>query len=339
MTETPNVLPDRPRSGPLPAVGMDLLSDVLRVVRLSGAVFLRGEFAAPWGFTSPGATELANVLSPGASRLVLFHVVMEGVCHVTLDSGESARAREGELVVLPYGNQHTMSNPETTAAVPIAGLLPSPPWETMLVMRHGQPGGAPTRILCSYLHCDDLLFNPFLKALPSLMKVSPSASAAAWIDATVRYAVDQAGEAGSAPGSLLTRLPEILFVEALRQYVGRLPETQSGWLAAIRDPAIGPALAAIHAEPTRQWTVDALARKAAASRSVLAARFVERLNQSPMRYLTNWRLQLAIHLLRSTELTVAVIAGQVGYDSEAAFSRMFKRHLGLPPAVWRERHR
>lgn len=339
MPDPPNTLPERPKMNPRGANHVDLLSDVLRTLRVSGAVFLRGEFSAPWGFESPCAEDLAAVLSPGAPRLVLFHVVVEGACHVTLDTGESAHVRAGELVMLPYGNQHTMSNPDEADAVPIAGLLPPPPWESLVLLRHGTPGGASTGILCSYLHCADGLFNPLLKALPALMKVSPSESAAEWIHATVRYAMNRAEETGAGSEALLTRLPEILFVEALRQFVESLPDAESGWLSAIRDPVLGPALAAIHADPARPWTVDELARKAATSRSVLAARFVEQLDQSPMRYLTNWRLQLATHLLTTGDLPVGVVAGRVGYDSEAAFSRMFRRHLGLPPATWRDRNR
>jgi transcriptional regulator GlxA family with amidase domain len=197
-------------------------------------------------------------------------------------------------------------------------------------------GGPTTRVLCGYLSCDDLLFNPVLRALPRLIHVrARPGPGAEWREATLRYMLEEAGRAHAA--GLLARLPELVLVDCLRQYVESLPATQTGWLGALRDPILGRALTLLHAQPAEPWTVTQLARRAGASRSILAARFTHALGVSPMRYLLHWRLQLAADLLRGTRLGVAIIAQRVGYESEFAFSRAFKRHVGASPAAWRER--
>jgi AraC-like DNA-binding protein len=271
-------------------------------------------------------------LCPGAERLVLFHVLLEGRCRVRLGSGEEALLSEGEAVVIPYGDQHEMGHPADARAVPIASLLPPLPWTSMAVLQHGG-GGETTRVLCGYLECQDLLFHPLLKALPPLIHVRPATPAAAeWLRASARYTAAQAGKGGFTRG----RLPELLLVDCLRQYAEELPAARVGWLAAIRDPVVGRALALLHGGPAEPWTVESLARRAGVSRSVLGERFAALLGVPPMRYLMQWRLQLASHLLRSAPAALAEIAGRVGYESEAAFCRAFKREMGVPPAAWRE---
>ena len=203
--------------------------------------------------------------------------------------------------------------------------------------RRRRRADAPTRVLCGYLHCDDLLFNPVLRALPRLIHVRPSSGEAAqWREASLRYTLEQAGKAGPAGAALLARVPELVLVDCLRQYAESLPEKQTGWLAGLRDPVVGRALVLIHAQPDKSWTVTGLARSVAVSRSILAERFRQVLGVSPMRYLSQWRLQLAAGLLRDGGRGVAAVAARVGYESEAAFSRAFKRHLGASPAAWRE---
>lgn len=328
-------MPETPDSAQQPLQpAAELLADVLRRIHLASAVFLRGEFTAPWAFASTDAATLCTIVQPQARRLVLFHVAVEGKFTVSLGSGESATTQAGDAVVLPYCDVHTMGSPPGTPPVPIATLLPPPPWTQMPVMRHGG-GGAPTRILCGYLHCNDLLFNPLLRALPRLVHVRPaSEQAAQWRQASLHYAAEQAPpEAGSA--SLLARLPEMVLADCLHQYAMDLPPGRSGWLAALGDPVLARALVLLHARPADPWTVDALAQKAAVSRSVLADRFGQALGVAPMRYLTQWRMQLAADLLRaSPRLGLAEVADRVGYESEAAFSRAFKRCLGVAPAGW-----
>ncbi|HTO97304.1 MAG TPA: AraC family transcriptional regulator [Myxococcales bacterium] len=317
--------------------GGPLIEEALRMVRLSSAVFLRADFTAPWAFESLGPRECAQALCPGTERLVLFHVVAEGRCEIRMQSGEAAALGPGEAVVLPYGDRHLMGQPLGTKPVPIASLLPPLPWPAPPVLRHGG-GGADTRILCGYLHCEDLLFQPFLEALPALIHVRPPTPAAAeWLRASARYALED--PASWRTVGLAARLPELLFVECLRQYVAALPPARTGWLAALRDPVVGPALKALHTSPAQGWTVEMLARRAATSRTVLGERFAALLGQPPMRYLAQWRLQLAAHLLRTTAETLPAIAGRVGYESEASFSRAFKRSVGEPPAFFRSRSR
>jgi AraC-like DNA-binding protein len=242
----------------------------------------------------------------------------------------------GDALVLPYCDVHEMGDPDEAVPVPIASLLPPLPWKEMPVVRHGG-GGRPAQILCGYLQCDDLLFSPILRGLPRLIVVRPaSAHAAEWRQASIRYALDASARSDAGGDTLLARLPELVFLDCLRQYVEGLPQDGIGWLASLRDPVVAEALRLIHAEPAAPWTVTDLARRVAVSRSVLAGRFRQAMGVSPMRYLTQWRLQIAADLLRDTGLGVGALAGRVGYDSEAAFSRAFKRHLGLAPAVWRE---
>jgi AraC family transcriptional regulator, alkane utilization regulator len=324
MTATPELMPEAPAAEAL-------VEDALRLVHLSSALFLRGEFRAPWAFASLAPAECAAAVCPGAERVVLFHVVLEGRCSVRLESGEEACPGAGEAVVLPYSDRHLMGQPADAAPVPVAQLLPPLPWTRMPELRI-DGGGTATRIVCGYLHCEDLLFHPLLRALPPLIHVQPTtAPAGEWLRASARYALAEAGR----PGGAGARLPELLLVDCLRQHLRRLPGARTGWLAALRDPVVGRALLLLHQAPAERWTVERLARRAAVSRTVLGERFAAVLGEPPMRYLTQWRLQLAAHLLRSTPATLPEIAGQVGYESEAAFSRAFKRGLGAPPAAWR----
>jgi AraC family transcriptional regulator, alkane utilization regulator len=320
MTETPN-----PHA---------VLSEVLRRVRLASAVFLRGEFAAPWAFVSATSQVLAQVVAPAARRLVLMHVAVEGAFRITLDTGETAEVRQGEAVVLPYCDVHTMGYPELAAPVPIVELLPMPPWTELPVTARIDGGGAPSRVMCGYLHCDDMLFDPLLRALPRLIHVPAAAGPAAqWREASVRYALEAAAKPGAS--ELCARIPELVLIDCLEQYAASLTVDRAGWLGALRDPVVGRALALMHAQPTEDWTVEGLAQRLAVSRSVFADRFTQLIGLPPMKYLAQWRLQLAADLVRTTELGIAEIAGRVGYDSEAAFSRAFKRQFGASPASWR----
>jgi AraC-like DNA-binding protein len=334
MTWTPDLMPESPEGAALPPApdAAGLIDEALRLVHLSSAIFLRGEFTSPWAFASMGPQEYTAAFSPGAERLVLFHIVLEGRFRIRLESGEDALPGAGEAVVLPYGDRHVMGYPQEAEPVPVARLLPPLPWKAMPVMRH-EGGGSRTRILCGYLDCQDLLFHPFLRALPPLIHVKPASAQADWLRASAHYTVEEAARGGT-PSA---RLPELLLVDCLRQYLERLPSPRTGWLAALRDPVVGRALALLHEAPADRWTVAGLARRVAVSRSVLGERFATVLGEPPMRYLAKWRLQLASHLLRSSTATLPEIAGRVGYESEAAFSRAFKRGLGLPPATWRAR--
>jgi AraC-like DNA-binding protein len=214
-------------------------------------------------------------------------------------------------------------------------LMPPPPWTTLPVIRHGG-GGKPTSMVCGYLYCDDLPFNPVLATLPPFIRVRPSGGPLAkWVNASVEYAMHATESHRSDGDPLLQRLPELLFTECLCDFAAQQADNDHGWLAGLADPAVGRALACMHRQPEQPWTIKELARRAATSRSVLDERFRELLGQAPMSYLTAWRLQLASRKLRTTSATMAEVADAIGYGSEASFSRAFKRHAGVSPSEWR----
>jgi AraC-like DNA-binding protein len=276
------------------------------------------------------------MLRSDARRLVLFHVIAEGSCWIRLSSGEYLEASEGDVLVVPYADQHAMGVAEHVPPVPISSLLPTPPWDELPVIRQGG-GGDRTSMVCGYLHCDAPMFEPVVNALPAVFIVRPpSGPAADWINASITYALDASG-CSSAQASLALRLPELLFREVLRLYVQSGPPHLSGWLAALDDPITGRALTELHREPASAWTLDELAGRCACSRSTLSERFSRLVGRPPMQYLAEWRLQLAAQLLQETALGVAAVAYRVGYESEAAFNRAFKRAMGKPPVQWRLR--
>lgn len=325
MTVPPKELTDPP----------DMLADVLAGLRLAGAIFLRAEFTAPWAYESPPSDQLTAVLRPEAKRLILFHIIAEGRCWLRSSSGGQIEASAGEVVVLPYGEQHVAASAQDVAPVPIVSLLSPPPWQSFPVVQHGG-GGARMAMVCGYLHSEDPLFDPAIRALPSVFAVRPpEGPAAEWVRASIQYALD--ASEGHRPVSTATsvRLPELLFAEVLRLYLESAPAREVGWLTALRDPIVGPALLELHADPAHRWTVEELTRRAACSRSVLTERFGRLLGRAPMQYLADWRLRQAAGLLRDTDLGVAAVAYRVGYESEEAFNRAFKRAMGHPPARWR----
>lgn len=336
MTRSPSSLTDSPDSGLAPpAPPADPLADVLATIRLSGAIFLRAHYTVPWAYESPPPDIMASMLHPGAKRLIMFHIIADGRCSIRVRGGESLEAGSGEVIVLPYGEQHVMGSADGVPPVPIGSLLPAPPWEQLPLICHGG-GGAATNVVCGYLYCDDAIFDPVVRALPPLFSVRPPAGPAAdWVAASIQYAIDASGGRYPTSSGVEVRLPELLFVEVLRQYVESADPHLGGWLAALHDPIVGRALVALHAEPARRWTADDLAWQVACSRSTLNERFGRLLGSAPMRYLSEWRLQLAAGLLRDTTLTVSAVASQIGYESEEAFNRAFKRAMGKPPAQWR----
>lgn len=331
MSSLPDLLSDQPAI----AADDDVLADVLRWLRIGGALFLRAEFSTPWAYESPPSEALAQALHPGARRVLLFHLVPEGDCVLWLRGGSPVPLCAGDVIILPYADQHWVGSSIDAPPVPIASLLPAQPWATMPVIRHGG-GGEPTQIVCGYLHSDELAFNPVLSTLPKLMHLRPRGTPlAAWVDASFRYALHASQGRRSTDDVLLQRLPELLFAECLRLYRSQEDVQRPGWFGALADPVLGRALSLMHADPARDWTLDALAREASSSRSRLDAHFRQRLGMAPMTYLAQWRLQIAAHLLRGTRQSLAAIAERVGYASEASLSRAFKRTTGVSPIVWR----
>jgi AraC-like DNA-binding protein len=312
----------------------DVLDTALERIRLSGALFLRAEYTEAWSYESPAAPDVAGMLLPGRERVILFHVIAAGACWIRLRDGEPHWAQVGDVVVLPYGDQHRMGGTEEAACVPMASLLDPAPWERLPVVRHGR-GGPRTDVVCGYLHSEDPLFDPGLAALPPVFVVRPTGSAAGWVRASIDYALELSDGRGATAGPLHARLPELLLVEVLRLHLTTAPSGAHGWLAALRDPALAPALGAVHRAPQAKWTVQDLAAAARVSRSLLDERFRRVLGSSPMQYVTAWRMHVATDLLASTDLSVRAVARRVGYESEEAFSRAFKRSVGRSPAHWR----
>jgi AraC-like DNA-binding protein len=338
MLHTSTVLPAIPEPRLAAAGSFDVLSYLLRVVRLSGAALFRGDLSAPWAVKTVDSTKLAHIVLPKAKRPLLFHLVAEGHCWIALPDCHRVQLACGDIAVLPYGDAHTMGCDGGHEPVPVAGLLRDASWNTGLpVVVHGG-GGETTRIICGFVHCDELLFNPLLKTLPALLHMNTEEEPAeSLLAGSVRHLIGEAQAARAGSTCLLARLSELLLVEVLRRHMTALPPETVGWLSALNDPLVGRALQLLHADPAHGWTVNSLARKVGASRSSLATRFKTLLGQPPMRYLTYWRLQLAAELLRDGAIGMAALAASVGYDSEAAFNRAFKRYTGEPPTAWRNR--
>ena len=316
----------------VPARG-EPLTDALERLRLEGAIFLRAEYTERWALGDQGGPLFAAMMHPGAQRLILFHVVASGRCFVSCADGERYWANAGEVIVLPYGDVFLMGGVEPVEPVSIMSVVPPPPWTEMPIVRYGE-GGPRTDVVCGCLYSEDLLFDPALKAFPPVFVVRPTAGPArAWFDASVAYALE--ASSGQGRGLPSTKLPELLIIEVLRLHLANAPAADRGWFAALRDPVLGPAMKAIHTAPERKWTVADLATEAAASRSLLDGRFREVLGLSPIRYVKEWRMRIAQDLLATTDVTVASVARRVGYDSEEAFSRAFKRAYGRSPSLWR----
>jgi len=333
MTDTPISLPGTPARGPSPPETTDILSVVLRAVRLSGSFLFRAEFSSPFCCAAPDSRLVAPLLVPGAKSLIFFHVVTEGRCVAEVEKHEPMVLGPGDVIALPYGDAHAIGNPAGAAPTPMSKLLPPPPWPEPPMVVHGG-GGEVTRILCGFLSCDDALFSPVLTNLPRVLCVR-GRERPSWLETSCRYMLEEASVHRPGGACLLGRLAELLFVEVLRRYIEETGEHEIGWLAALKDPMVGKVLELIHGDLARAWTVDALGRAIGLSRSALAERFRHLLNEPPIQYLTRWRLQTAAQLLRDTDEGIAAIAAQVGYESEAAFNRAFKRHAGEPPAAWR----
>jgi AraC-like DNA-binding protein len=310
------------------------LSGTLARLRLQGAIFLRGEYTEAWAYDSLPPRDAVAVLAPGAERMILFHVIASGRAWIETDDRERHWAEAGDVIVLPYGDRHRIGGTEPAEWVSVAELIDPPPWERMPVIRHGGDGAA-THVVCGYLTCDHPLFDPRLRALPQVFVVRPPEGPARdWVRASIGYAAQQTALVASDRFEAPTKIPELLLTEVLTLHLATTPAEQKGWLRALRDPVLAPALAAIHASQGRKWNLLGLARQANVSVSLLDERFREILGLAPIRYLTGWRMHVAKDLLRSSDLSVVAVAHRVGYDSEEAFSRAFKRETGLAPSSW-----
>ena len=314
---------------------MDALSDVLRIVRLTGAVFMDAEFTEPWCIGEPSGVEVCIEHMPHAQHVVIYHLVAEGRCEVSLPGADALSARAGDLIVIPGGEAHSLGSDLSRRPVPGGPLVVQRGPDDVPQVRHGG-GGTVTRMVCGYLACDSSLFDTVLAALPRVMVVDMhEGPRAQWLTASIQFSIAESAAQRAGSATVLAKLSELLFVEAIRRHIEGLPPDQAGWLSGLRDRFVGKTLALIHSKPAHPWTVDELAGAVGLSRSALAERFGALVGQPPMQYLTRWRLQLAADLMRSGARNLASVAADVGYESEAAFSRAFKRELGMTPAAWR----
>lgn len=332
---------------------MDVLSDVLRSVRLCGSVFFTTDFSSPWAVDSPNPDLLATIVMPEADHVSLFHILMEGECVVDCDRYPRVAMESGDVVVFPHGHAHTMRSEDSAESTPLNLVLSCPSPDALPNVSLGG-GGRRTRFICGYLNCNQR-FDPLFEALPSMLIIRrrtgygtveaidrtpreiadvPQVSGT-WLATTLKFAVNEALAARPGNAAMLGRLTELMFVEIVREYMQRLSRGERGWLASLKDPYVGKAVRLLHESPRRPWTVDLLAHEVAMSRSGLAQRFTRLLGQSPMKYLSEWRIHLAKQMLRDRGDNIETIAERIGYESQPAFNRAFKRATGSPPAVWR----
>ena len=314
---------------------MDALSEALASVRMTGAIFYHAECTAPWGFRVPHLHDVAHVLAPGTERLVSYHLVIDGKAVVCFPGEEDIPITAGDILIIPHGDAHTVSNGSPSTFLDSGASLGRYLAGDLTTMRLGG-GGEMTKFVCGYFGCERHAERLFLAGLPLMIKINLRGDPAGeWLENSVRHLVSQAGSSRPGQSILLSKMAEALFIETIRRYMEALPAEQTGWLAGARDPVVGGALALLHRKPCHRWTVEELAAETGVSRSVLAERFSRFLGEPPLTYLARWRLQLAARMLQTTRESVIQVASEVGYDSEAAFNRAFKREFDVPPGQFR----
>jgi AraC-like DNA-binding protein len=332
MIDAPEVIAGAPDSR------MDALSDVLRVTQLTGGVFFDAEFSGPWCIAARMEAGLCAPFMGPTTHLIPYHYVVSGALLVALENQEAEPLRQGEMVLFPNNDLHRMGSdlslPPTSARELLSGVQGDGPYQ----IRHGEVGPS-TRLICGYLGCLSARGNPVFSALPSFMKISTEQSReSSWFRSLFEYAANEMPLGGAGAATVLAKVSELLFVEAVRRYARELPIGRTSWLAGLQDPIISRALALLHKQVARDWSVEELGREVGLSRSALAERFVSLIGMPPMQYLAQWRMHLAAVSLKSTGLPLAQVGERAGYQSEAAFSRAFKKAYGAAPASWRRQN-
>ncbi len=329
----------------------DPLSDVLRSVRLRGAVFWYVGCRDDWVAASPPTREIAAAAIPGAEHVLAYHLIVKGASWAAVEGLPPVRLGSGDIVMFPQGDAHVLSNAPgaRTPQILDAGFVhatrdaarPVPVTYRGSVVEPGlqlPPDDASTVVVCGFIGCDRRPFNPLIEALPRLLHQNVG-GLGAWVAPVMHQAVSESRQRRPGSAAVLERVSEMVFVDAARRYLESLPDDASGWLAALRHPQVGRAIGLLHERPAEPWTIDELGRQVGLSRSALHERFAGLVGMPPMQYLTQWRMQRGAALLREGRATVATIAQEVGYESEAAFARAFKRLVGHPPAAWRRAQR
>ena len=317
-------------------ISMDALSEILRVIKLDSAIYLNGEFSEPWCLATPEACTLTPVFTQGPGQVIIYHLLCEGRAYVQMPDGARIALTPGDLITFPQGHKHILGSGPRMTPVEVGAVLPGV-LEAGLELMHFGGGGDLCHFICGFLIYDPQLSQAFFEGLPPLIKVNIRDDIEGkWLENSLRFSVVQALSSEAGASATLTKLSEVLFAETLRRNIRELPEGQTGWLAGTRGKDVGNALTLLHHRPAHPWTVAELARETGLSRTVLSERFRHFLEEPPMTYLTRWRLQLGANALATTSHSVAQIAVEVGYESEAAFNRAFKRQYGLPPARYRK---
>jgi AraC-like DNA-binding protein len=305
---------------------MDVLSDILAAIRLKGTLYFSTEFHPPWG-----------VRVPQLGRVARFHLVMRGTCWVRVEGHrDPIRLETGDLVLIPDGAEHVLADTSDTPCRTVEEVVKAAGFTGRGALVMGSPDdGAPTRMVCGHFAFDEDMWHPFLEQMPPALVVR-------WDDEVRNYRLEEAfriiarevQEGRPGHEAVVARLSEILFVQLVRAWAQRKDHNR-GVLAALADARLGAALSAIHERPEERWTLESLSRRAAMGRTAFAERFAEVVGQSPLRYVTLWRMQRAKRLLAESRLSLDQIAERVGYDSAASFSRVFKKAVGQSPGAYR----
>ncbi|WP_421725074.1 AraC family transcriptional regulator [Bauldia sp.] len=318
---------------------VDALSDVLNAVRLTGATFFEVAGRAPWVAEAATPDMILPMVLPGAEHLISYHVVTEGRCYARLVDGDPVEIEAGGVVLVCHGDPHLLASAKSLRSNPeVAEALPFDAEQLPFYIHYGEGEAVTTRLVCGFLACDARPFNPLLEHLPPMITAyDKPGEDDGWLSQFIRFAMSESADKRAGGESVLAKLSELMFIEVVRRYLDGLPSDRTGWLAGLRDPFVGKALSLMHAQPAHGWTIEELARGVGLSRSVMAERFTDLVGMPPMQYLARWRMQIAASMLSGGNATMAVIANRIGYESEAAFSRAFKKVVGEPPSTWRRR--
>jgi AraC-like DNA-binding protein len=320
----------------------DVLSEVLSAVRLTGSVFFDVTATSPWVAEAPPSAQIAGAVMPGAQHAIEYHVITRGSAWISIVDGapfEPVQLNEGDIAVIPHGEPHVVSSAPQMRAKPDVDGHRRPQDDSVLPfkLRTGEGEASDAHLFCGFFTCDVRPFNPLLDALPRFMRIGRGTSAAtdALLDHFLGLAAAEHGDKRAGAQSVLNKLSELMFIEAIRTHMDHLSGDNTGWLSGLRDPLVGRALSLMHAQPARPWTLEELAAECGASRSGLVSRFTQLMGYPPIQYLTRWRMQLAARRLGERGAKIAAVAQEVGYESEAAFSRAFKKFSGRSPSEWR----
>ena len=306
----------------------DPLGEALHLLRMSGSFYCLSEFTAPWGLDLPPMQDC-----------VMFHVVTAGECRLEVAGAETCVLRPGALALVPHGRGHILNSAPDVKAGKLFDLPREQVSDRYEHLRHGG-GGSPTTMLCAAVRFEDPSAHHLLRLLPRLIAVDAwNSPELEWLQSTLRFLTAEARELRAGGETVITRLADILVIQAIRSWIATDPQARTGWLHALRDKQIGRAIALIHRDPARDWTVASLASAVGMSRSAFAARFTDLVGEPAMQYVLRWKMHAALKWLKESDATISQLATKLGYESEAAFSRAFKRLMGISPGAARKQAR